>query len=84
MKNQKNDINQWIFSKINIPVASKILELCCGTGMQTKYLADAAGPDGHIIAVDYSKETMDKMLERISGKTNVATLCCSLDDISSC
>ena len=37
-KEQTIDLNDWVFEKLEISNNSKILELCCGTGAQTKFL----------------------------------------------
>jgi SAM-dependent methyltransferase len=56
-KNQTVDLNEWIFEKINVKKNPKILELCCGTGAQTKYLSKIMGA-GSLDCVDINQETV--------------------------
>ena len=56
-KNQTVDLNEWIFKKINVKKNPKILELCCGTGAQTKYLSKIMGA-GSLDCVDINQETV--------------------------
>lgn len=61
---QKIDLVEWIFDKTEIMEGSNILEFCCGVGTQTLHLANLAGVNGHIFALDVSREA----LEKLSGK----------------
>jgi ubiquinone/menaquinone biosynthesis C-methylase UbiE len=56
-KNQTVNLNEWIFEKINVKKNPKILELCCGTGAQTKYLSKIMGT-GSLDCVDVNQETI--------------------------
>ena len=38
-RSQSTDLNQWIFEQLNLSNNEKVLELCCGTGAQTKYFS---------------------------------------------
>ena len=65
-KNQTVDLNEWIFEKINVKKNPKILELCCGTGAQTKYLSKIMGA-GSLDCVDINqiKREGGKGIEKI-------------------
>ena len=59
--NQSLDLNEWAFSRIEeFNVEMEILELCCGTGKQTKYLAKKF-PKSRITAVDISTDAIKKV-----------------------
>lgn len=58
---QQIDLNQWIFARFSVPEGSNVLELCCGTGAQTVYLARQAGRSGRIYALDVSSDAIWKL-----------------------
>lgn len=63
-KNQSLDLNKWAFSKIKKSNKKiKILELCCGTGRQTKFLNDWF-PNSKIHALDISKESLNQITQQ--------------------
>lgn len=63
-KNQSLDLNKWAFSKIKKSNKKiKILELCCGTGRQTKFLNDWF-PNSEIHALDISKESLNQITKQ--------------------
>ncbi len=57
-KKQSVNLNEWVFNKLSICPNPKILELCCGTGAQTRYLAKMIG-NGSMNCVDINQETID-------------------------
>ena len=57
--NQTVDLNEWVFSRLEVKDNPKILELCCGTGAQTKYLAKLMG-GGSLDCVDINQETVEE------------------------
>lgn len=58
-KEQTIDLNDWVFEKLEISNNSKILELCCGTGAQTKFLNKMMN-GGSLDCVDINKETIEE------------------------
>ena len=67
-KNQTVDLNEWIFEKINVKKNPKILELCCGTGAQTKYLSKIIGA-GSLDCVDINDETVTENYNAINEES---------------
>jgi SAM-dependent methyltransferase len=43
-----------------------ILELCCGTGAQTKYFLKRVGKKGYVVALDISRDSLDTIDSKIS------------------
>jgi len=58
---QKLDLNEWIFNNIKISQDFNILELCCGTGAQTRYLYNFVKSNGKLFALDISSEALNKI-----------------------
>ena len=67
-KNQTVDLNEWIFDKINVKKNPKILELCCGTGAQTKYLFKIKGT-GSLDCVDINQETVTENYNAVNEES---------------
>lgn len=66
---QQVDLNEWLFKEKkekNIPVARHVLELCCGTGSQTRYLLEHVGGEGQVVALDASAEALTKLEGQLS------------------
>ncbi len=81
----EKDINEWIFSNLDVARNMMILDLGCGTGKQTIPMAKAVGKDGRIVSVDISQEALNVLLEKATEENvseQITTLCCSLDDIA--
>ena len=47
-----------LFDRMNIKAGDTVVDLCCGTGENLRYLVDAVGPGGKIIGVDLSPEML--------------------------
>lgn len=58
---QQVDLNEWLFNQADVPAALRVLELCCGTGSQTRYLLRHVRPGGEIVALDVSAEALAKL-----------------------
>lgn len=78
------DLNEWIFSGIHAPLGGTVLELCCGTGMQTIRLASQVGTSGRVIVVDASLEALNKMSDRCATQlaATIIPIQGELDDLS--
>jgi ubiquinone/menaquinone biosynthesis C-methylase UbiE len=57
-KDQSVDLNEWVFDKLKINANPKILELCCGTGAQTKYLVRMMGRGGSLDCLDINEQSI--------------------------
>ena len=57
-KNQSINLNDWIFENLTVPQEGNVLELCCGTGSQTTYLAERVKA-GSITCVDINSESLE-------------------------
>jgi 16S rRNA (cytosine967-C5)-methyltransferase len=56
--------------------ASRVLDICAAPGGKTVALAEAVGPEGAVLAVDFSAERVETMREEVlrRGLTNVAVV----------
>lgn len=46
---------------LQIKSGMRVLDRCCGAGTKTLQLADAVGPDGHVVAMDRSEERIERL-----------------------
>jgi demethylmenaquinone methyltransferase / 2-methoxy-6-polyprenyl-1,4-benzoquinol methylase len=51
--------------KMNVQPGSKALDVCCGTADWTIALADAVGPDGKVVGLDFSQNMLKVGVEKI-------------------
>lgn len=65
---QATDFNEWVFDRIPIKAGDHILELCCGTGAQTLNFLNRTGKTGKVVALDISKESLNTLQSKVSGK----------------
>jgi len=42
-----------------LPIGSRVLDVCCGTGASALPAAEAVGPKGHVIGVDLAKQLLE-------------------------
>ncbi len=54
-----HDLNSWILSNLHLAPGLHVLELGCGVGKQTLRIAKELGKNGHITALDMSREALD-------------------------
>jgi ubiquinone/menaquinone biosynthesis C-methylase UbiE len=43
----------------SLPIGSRVLDVCCGTGASALPAAEAVGPAGHVIGVDLAKQLLE-------------------------
>jgi len=81
---QQTDLNHWVFSLLSVQEGWKVLELCCGTGAQTTYLAEKVGPKGHIWALDISAEALEHVDKTLGQqyRKRITTMEVNIDDFS--
>jgi demethylmenaquinone methyltransferase / 2-methoxy-6-polyprenyl-1,4-benzoquinol methylase len=51
--------------KMNVQPGSKALDVCCGTADWTIALADAVGPDGKVVGLDFSQNMLNVGVEKV-------------------
>lgn len=62
------DLIKWIFDGFLINKGSRVLELCCGTGAQTCSFVELVGDNGQVVALDVSREALDKLSSKIDAR----------------
>jgi len=62
---QSVDLNKWIFSKLRTNDNPRVLELCCGTGAQSKFLFKMVS-GGSLDCVDINEETIEENKKYVS------------------
>jgi ubiquinone/menaquinone biosynthesis C-methylase UbiE len=60
-----------IRTTLRLRPGDRVLDLGCGTGMHLPALHDEVGPDGHVLAIDYSPKMVAKTATRAAGWDNV-------------
>ena len=50
---------------LNLEPGDKVVDICCGTGLNFKFLEDKVGPNGKIIGVDLTDAMLEKAKKRI-------------------
>ncbi len=66
-KNQKTDLNQWIFDHLRVDPASSVLELCAGTGAQSvKFLERLTS--GSLTSTDASGPALESIKEKAAAQ----------------
>ena len=80
---QQTDLAEWIFERLRVGQGENVLELCCGTGGQTLKLAELVGESGRVVALDASREALDKLESktRMEWRRRLALVEANLDDL---
>ncbi len=58
------NLEEWVFSQLDVQPRQHILELGCGTGKQTIPLARLLGAEGHITAVDIAVDSLSLLRQQ--------------------
>jgi ubiquinone/menaquinone biosynthesis C-methylase UbiE len=61
---QQNKLRKLAVEKLELKQGDTVLDLACGTGLNHKFLENVVGPDGKIIAFDYSNEMLTPAKKR--------------------
>lgn len=56
--------------KLNVQEGTKALDVCCGTGDWTVQLAEAVGPTGEVIGLDFSESMLEAGRPKVSKYPN--------------
>jgi ubiquinone/menaquinone biosynthesis C-methylase UbiE len=65
-----NDFQAWLFSKIPVTPAMRILEIGCGSGAQSRIFSRLTGAHGIHFAIDKSEESIKKIKSELSSQKN--------------
>src|ERR671924_306288 len=44
---------------VSLPIGSRVLDVCCGTGASALSAAEAVGPTGNVIGIDLAKQLLE-------------------------
>lgn len=61
---QEIKLRKLAVEKLELKKGDTVLDLACGTGLNHRFLEDAVGPQGKIIAFDYSNEMLEAARQR--------------------
>ena len=62
-----NDLIGWQKSKIKFKKNSKILDIGCGDGAQSKFIYEKLSKNGYLTSVDYSQSSISSLSEKINS-----------------
>ena len=71
----------WLFDCLQIKEGIKILEPGCGTGRITEILAEKTGDRGLVVAMDISREMINRCRQRLSEKSGISIHHAGLEDL---
>jgi len=60
-KCQSKDFQAWVRKRLAVRTGEQILDVGCGTGAQTLFMAEDAGESGRITSFDISKESIESL-----------------------
>lgn len=78
--NQKIDINTWIGDNLVIDKKNRVLELCCGTGAQTKIFSQRIS-GGEIICTDLNQDSLEVNKANV-GNADIKYVAANLDQLA--
>jgi len=71
-----------LLAAAELGTGAKVLEPGCGTGRLTTVLADAVGPQGHVVALDISGRMAEACRARVSAYPHVAVHHAGVEDFA--
>jgi SAM-dependent methyltransferase len=63
------DYSKRFVSYINVRPGMRVLDLCCGTGLEAFLVADLVGETGEVVCVDISNGSMHLSVRKPSSRT---------------
>ncbi|AXH98863.1 demethylmenaquinone methyltransferase [Sporosarcina sp. PTS2304] len=63
-----------IMVRMNVQPGAKALDVCCGTGDWTVALAEAAGPTGEVVGLDFSANMLDSARPKTKPYPNLTLI----------
>src|SRR5260370_16341487 len=73
--------NRWIFERIRRVLGQRVLEIGCGTGTITQFLADRELVVGVDVSPDYVRETAERFRTRANVVIKLDDITESIDDL---
>lgn len=67
----KHDLEEWIFSQVNLFDGMRILDIGCGGGKQLLRLAGALSADSQLLGIDVSEGAVDSVRKLITDRPNI-------------
>ncbi len=71
-RKENKKVLQDLLQLIQLKPGSHVLDVGCGTGVLIPYLQEAAGAEGHVEALDYSQQMLDKAKEKFAHLQHVS------------
>ena len=83
-KYQSKDFQSWLRKRLAVKTGENILDVGCGTGAQTFFMAEDIGEEGHIDSFDISSKSIDTLKTTIPEylKSRVSAHALDMADIS--
>lgn len=64
-KSQSKDFQSWLRKRLNVRNSEQILDVGCGTGAQTFFMAEDAGEKGQVVAIDISDTSIENLKKNL-------------------
>lgn len=71
-RKENKKVLQKLMQLIHVKPGSHVMDVGCGTGVLIPYLQAAVGAEGHIEALDYSQQMLDKAKEKFAHLSNLS------------
>ena len=71
-----------LLSAAEVGPGTRVLEVGCGTGRLTALLADAVGPEGHVVALDISPKMLAACRARLGARPTVEFVCAAAEEFT--